>query len=91
MARENTGIGALSPVKTQAELDELTAEYEASVAEAEKARRAADRVISVTWASSGLVALTEMGRMFVRELDNRNFDGRNPFQYAWREIRGPLD
>ncbi len=79
------------PIRTQAELAAMTREFEENLAAAEKARRGADRVISLTCGSSGLVALTETGRLFERSLDNRNFDHRNPLRYQWREIAGPLE
>lgn len=56
----------------------------------EQERRAADKVVSVTSSPTGIMALTETGRLFHRQLDSRNFDGRNPQKYVWVEVEGPL-
>lgn len=48
-----------------------------------------EKVVSLCAMPSGMMALTSAGRLFFRELDSRNFDGRNPVKYVWREVEGP--
>jgi len=48
-----------------------------------------DRIVQLCAMPTGMMALTSDGRLFFRELDSRNFDGRNPVKYVWREVEGP--
>ncbi len=48
-----------------------------------------EKIVQLEAMPTGLMALTSAGRLFFRELDNRNFDGRNPVKYIWREVEGP--
>ncbi len=48
-----------------------------------------EMVVQLTSLPTGMMVLTNSGRLFFRELDNRNFDGRNPVKYIWREVEGP--
>ncbi len=52
-------------------------------------RHPPDRIAQLCAMPTGMMALTTAGRLFFRELDSRNFDGRNPVKYVWREVEGP--
>lgn len=48
-----------------------------------------EMIVQLVSVDGGVLALTNAGRMFFRELDNRNFDPRNPRKYVWKEQTGP--
>lgn len=63
------------------------------VAAEEAERRREDRVISLTPAPNGIIALTASGRLFSRELDaraNMNLPLARQTLYRWTELEGPL-
>ncbi len=58
---------------------------------AEAARRASDKIVSITGTPEGMIALTEAGRLFLYKTDPHYFnDGRTSIKYMWSEISGPL-
>jgi len=51
---------------------------------------AEERVVHLCAQHDKLFALTSAGRVFMRMLDSRNFDGRNPEKFIWKEIELPV-
>ena len=82
--------------KSEIYLAEAKAAQDAAEAAVKAAAEAAARVpkakiVTLCPLPTGMMALMDDGRLFFRELDNRNFDGRNPMKYVWRQVEGPLD
>ena len=51
---------------------------------------AEERVVQLCAQHDKLFAITSAGRVFMRMLDSRNFDGRNPEKFIWKEIELPV-
>ena len=48
-----------------------------------------DRVIGLAPSPAGFFAVSADGKLFQRVRDPKNFDGRNPDQWIWREYTTP--
>jgi hypothetical protein len=78
-------------VPTAAEIREMQAKVAEAAAEAERQRRASDRVVNLCPGINGMYAVTEQGRIFFRGLDERgNMNRPGTPLYKWVEVEGPL-